>query len=267
MNRIDATFRSLLRQRKKAFIAFLTFADPTVAATEKMAAEFEKRGVDFLELGFPFSDPVADGPIIQRASRRALANRLNLQVLFRTVRRLRQKGLSIPIVLLSYYNPIFRFGEASFAREAKRSGLDGVIVPDLPLEEADGLVRLGRRYDFPFIFLVTPTSARQRRKSILRKARGFLYYVSVTGTTGVRKKLPPELSRDVRSLRKMGRLPVCIGFGVSTPEMARRLSRVADGVIVGSALIQQLERLRQRKSSWVKGMGDFVERFTAETHR
>ena len=270
MNRIDAAFRGLRRRKQKAFISFLTLGDPSVRVTEDLVGEFARRGVDLMEIGFPFSDPVADGPMIQRASQRALANGLSLGTLFRTVMRLRKKGITIPIVLLSYYNPIFRFGEGAFVREARKSGLDGVIVPDLPLEEAEGLVRLGRRYDFPFIFLVTPTSPMKRRRAILRRARGFLYYVSVTGTTGVRKKLPPELLRDVRRIRGMGRLPVAIGFGVSTPEMARRLSRVSDGVIVGSALIQKLEEFQKRKLPFrkiVSRMGDVVGRFAGEVHR
>jgi tryptophan synthase alpha chain len=195
---------------------------------------------------------------------------MNLETLFRTVRRLRQKGFSIPLVLLSYYNPIFRFGESAFVREAKRSGVDGVIVPDLPFEEAGGLVRLGRRYDFPFVFLVTPTSSLKRRRAILSRAKGFLYYVSITGTTGLRKRLPPELPQDVRRLKRLGRIPVCIGFGVSTPEMAHRLSRASDGVIVGSALIQKLETGRAKgiaPSRWVERIGAFAERFAKETHR
>ena len=270
MSRIDAAFKKLKRERKKAFIAFLTLGDPSLRLTEELVVEFEKRGADLMELGFPFSDPVADGPVIQRASQRALANGLSLETLFRTVKRLRQKGVTIPIILLSYYNPIFRFGESAFVREARRSGLDGVIVPDLPLEEADGLVRLGKRYDFPFIFLVTPTSGPARRRAILRRARGFLYYVSVTGTTGVRRRLPSELLTDVRRLKRIGRIPVCIGFGVSAPAVARRLSRVSDGVIVGSALIQKLEELRKRGSrsrQLVRRLGNLVERFAKETHR
>ena len=269
MNRINATFRRLKERRKKAFIAFLTLGDPSVRLTEELVVEFQRRGADLVELGFPFSDPVADGPIIQRASQRALANGLSLEALFRTVKRLRQKGVAVPLVLLSYYNPIFRFGEGAFVREAKKSGIDGVIVPDLPLEEAVGLVRLGKRYDFPFIFLVTPTSTAKRRKAILRKARGFLYYVSVTGTTGLRKNLPPDLLQDVRRLKRMGPLPVCIGFGVSTPAVAHRLSRVSDGVIVGSALIQKLEDLRRKQvgsHQLVTRLGDLVEHFVKETH-
>jgi len=269
MKRIEATFRRLRKEKRRAFVAFLTLGDPTVAVTEDLVEEFERRGVDLMEVGFPFSDPVADGPIIQQASQRALANGLSLKTLFRSARRLRQKGLSIPLVLLSYYNPIFRFGEGAFVREAKRSGLDGVIVPDLPLEEAGGLVRLGRRYDFPFIFLVTPTSSPKRRRAILQRASGFLYYVSLTGTTGIRKRLPPELLQDVRRLKRLGRVPLCIGFGVSTPKTARRLSRASDGVIVGSALIRRLEDLRKRgvgPRRLIERMGHLVEDFVKETH-
>ena len=270
MNRIDSTFKQLRRRDRKAFIAFLTLGDPSVSVTESLILEFEKRGSDLVEIGFPFSDPVADGPIIQRASQRALSNGLTLQTLFQSARRLREKGLSVPLVLLSYYNPIFRYGEGAFVKKAKQSGLDGVIVPDLPLEEAGALVRLGRRYAFPFIFLVTPTSSSRRRRAILKKAKGFLYYVSITGTTGIRKALPPQLLQDVRRLRRMNRIPICIGFGVSTPEMARKLSRVADGVIVGSALVRKLEVLRERRvgsKALIGKMGKVVAQFARETHR
>jgi len=262
MNRIDSMFKVLRKQRKKALIAFVTFGDPTPKATEALALEFQKQGADLLELGFPFSDPVADGPVIQRASNRALKKGVTLGEFFRSVRRLRQKGLSIPIVLMGYYNPIFHFGEGRFVTEAKKSGVDGVIVPDLPIEESSTLVRFGKKKNFHVIFLVAPTSDRNRRRKIVHAARGFIYYVSVTGTTGARKQLPVEVARDVLSLKRMTRLPVCVGFGVSTPKQAHKISRAADGVIVGSTLVQKWEGTQS-----VQKVGRMVASLAREVHR
>lgn len=269
MNRIDTTFITLKKRKQKALVAFVTFGDPTVKTTEGLALEFQKEGADLLELGFPFSDPIADGPVIQRASLRALQRGVTLKELFRSVRTLREKGLSIPVVLLSYYNPIFRYGEARFVREAKGSGLDGVVIPDLPIEESSTLLRHGKEKGFHLIFLVAPTSDAKRRRRIAQAAHGFLYYVSVTGTTGIRKHLPTTLFKDVRSLKRMTRLPVCVGFGVSTPQEARRISKAADGVIVGSAIVQHLENgmARQGLTQLTKNLGRFVSSFVKEVHR
>ncbi len=265
MNRIDTTFRRLRREGRKALIPFVTAGDPNLKVTETLAREFERRGADILELGFPFSDPVADGPVIQRASIRALKQGVTLKAVFQLTSRLRREGFSIPIVLLSYYNPIFRYGEKRFVKEAGASGIDGVVVPDLPVEEAAGLVSAGRKKRFHVILLVAPTSDRSRRKKIVQRGGGLLYYVSVTGTTGVRRRLPPELLRDVQSLKKMTRIPVCVGFGVSTPETAYRISRVADGIIVGSAIVQKLEK--GVNGSTVRRVGHFVASLAREVHR
>ena len=267
-NRIDATFQALKRRKQKALIAFITAGDPNLKTTEMLALEFERRGVDCLELGYPFSDPVADGPTIQRASNRALRTGITLKALFQCTRRLRRKGLTVPLVLLSYYNPIFRFGERRFVTEAKRNGMDGVIVPDLPLEEAKALVSYGKKNRFHLIFMIAPTSDRIRRKKIIRTSGGFIYYVSVTGTTGIRKRLPKEVIQDVRALKRLTRIPICVGFGVSTPEAARKVSRVSDGVIVGSAIVQKLEKFGRTGSRRLKEkLGKYVSSFTKEVHR
>ncbi len=259
MNRIDTLFKALRKKKQKAFIAFVTYGDPTLKKTESLALEFQKQGADILELGFPFSDPIADGPVIQRASLRALKNKVTLKDLFRSVSRLRRRGLQIPVVLLSYYNPIFHFGERRFIEEAQKSGIDGVVIPDLPVEEASPFLREGKRKNFHLIFLVAPTSDSSRRRKIASSARGFIYYVSVTGTTGMRSHLPSELKRDVFSLKRITRVPVCVGFGVSTPEEAHRISRFADGVIVGSAIVRKLEE--------GTSPGSFVGRVAREVHR
>ncbi|MBI4436774.1 MAG: tryptophan synthase subunit alpha [Candidatus Omnitrophica bacterium] len=266
MNRIDVTFKALRKRKRKALVAFVTYGDPTPKVTERLALEFQNQGVDLLELGFPFSDPIADGPVIQRASLRALKHSVTLKNLFRSVKSLRKKGFLIPVILLSYYNPIFRYGEARFVKEAKENGLDGVVIPDLPIEESSPLLRHGRKRRFHLIFLVAPTSDAKRRRRIVQAAKGFIYYVSVTGTTGIRKHLPKDLTKDVRSLKRMTPFPVCVGFGVSTPEEAHRISRVADGVIVGSAIVRKIEE-GMKERGLVERVGRFVSSLKKEVHR
>ncbi|MBN2096950.1 MAG: tryptophan synthase subunit alpha [Candidatus Omnitrophica bacterium] len=252
-NRIDGKFRQLRREKKKAFVAFITAADPNLSTTEKLALAFERLGVDILELGVPFSDPLADGPVIQAASRRALRNKVNLGVIFKLIKRLRKK-IELPIVLLTYYNIIFHAGLKNFVQAAKNSGADGVVVPDLPVEEAGDLIKISKMNNFATIFLLAPTSSASRIKRIAASSTGFIYYVSLTGTTGMRKKLPPELISRLRQLKGLTRKPVCVGFGVSGSAQAKSLARVADGVIVGSAIIKVIEKHLGKK--------DLVQRVT-----
>jgi tryptophan synthase alpha chain len=241
MNRIDKKFRELRQEKKKAFIAFITAGDPNLSTTARLALEFARVGVDILELGVPFSDPLADGPTIQAASQRALKNRVNLNDVFKLVRELRKKT-EIPIALLTYSNIIYRFGFADFVKQAGACGIDGVIIPDLPVEEADELVKPAKKADFSTIFLAAPTSDAQRLKKICAKSSGFVYYVSLTGTTGARASLPGHLAADVRRLKKITSKPVCVGFGISQPKQVKEVARVADGVIVGSAIVKAMER-------------------------
>ncbi|MCQ9208427.1 MAG: tryptophan synthase subunit alpha [Omnitrophica bacterium] len=240
MNRIEQKFKELRQQKKKAFIAFITAGDPNLSTTKRLALEFSQVGVDILELGVPFSDPLADGPTIQAASQRALKNKVNLKDVLGLVKSLRQKTQT-PIALLTYYNIIFRFGIKDFVKEAKASGVDGVIVPDLPVEEAGELIKAAKKKSLATIFLLAPTSDKQRIKKISASSSGFIYYVSLTGTTGVRKSLPRELIKQVRRIKRITSKPVCVGFGVSEPAQARWIARVADGVIVGSAIIKRIE--------------------------
>jgi len=258
MNRIEEKFRKLRREKKKAFIAFITCGDPNLATTGRLALEFARLGVDILELGVPFSDPLADGPTIQAASARALKNRVNLTDVFRLVRRLRQKS-ELPVALLTYYNIIYRFGIKNFVKQAKIAGVDGVIVPDLPVEEAGDLIKAAKRNNFATIFLLAPTTDTQRIRRISSNCSGFIYYVSLTGTTGARKSLPKELAGQVRRVKRITTKPVCVGFGVSNPRQAREISRVADGIIVGSAIIKVIERNLGRRAL-VPKVTEFVRR-------
>lgn len=246
MNRIDKKFKNLRKAKKKALIAFITAGDPNLATTERLALEFDRLNVDILELGVPFSDPLADGPTIQAASQRALKNRVNLRDIFQLVKRLRRK-VELPIALLTYCNIVYRFGVKDFVKQAKLAGVDGVIVPDLPVEEAADLIREAKRLKFATIFLLAPTSDRKRIKKVTLNCSGFIYYVSLTGTTGVRKHLPKELIKKVRQIKRVTTKPVCVGFGISHAQQAKAVARVADGVIVGSAIIKVIERNVGRK--------------------
>lgn len=241
MNRIDRLFAELKKRRRKALIVYIAAGDPSLGETEKLIIELEKSGVDLVEIGVPFSDPLADGPTIQRASQRALRGGVNLRSVLKMVRLVRKKT-EIPLVFMTYYNPVYRYGVEKFVRDSKAAGADGVIIPDLPPEEAGEIFRVSKLENFATIFLAAPTSTRSRLKNIASRSTGFIYYVSLTGTTGARKKLPADIVAHVRALKNITKKPVCVGFGISLPAQARRISRLADGVIVGSAVIKVIEK-------------------------
>jgi len=258
MNRIDKRFKELKKGKKKAFIAYMCAGDPDIATTRKLVLELDKAGVDIVELGIPFSDPLADGPTIQRASQRALKKRVNLKNIFSLIRSLRQRT-DIPLVLMGYYNPIYHYGEERFVRDAKAAGADGVIVPDLSLEEADQLIRACKKYEFDPIFLAAPTSTKKRLKLIASKSKGFIYYVSLTGVTGARKQLPAHIRDHIRDIKRITDKPVCIGFGISSLEQVKQLGSFCDGVIVGSALIGKIEKNLSCKSRISKSVARFTK--------
>ncbi|MDD5166667.1 MAG: tryptophan synthase subunit alpha [Candidatus Omnitrophica bacterium] len=256
MNRIEAKFKELKKKRKKAFIAFVTAGFPDLKTTEKLVLEFSRIGVDIIELGVPFSDPMADGPVIQDASQLALKNNTNLDKILSLVKRARQKT-EVPICLMTYYNPIFCFGEEKFARLAHDSGVDGVIVPDLPPEEGSSFVKSTRKYGVDVIFFIAPTTSKQRINYIAKAARGFIYYVSLTGVTGARASLPKDLIANLKIIKKLTAKPVCVGFGVSAPGQVKQIQKVADGVIVGSAIVRKIKE-NASKSDLIKKVGNFV---------
>lgn len=237
MNRIDRTFKRLKAERKKAFIPYITAGDPDMAATGRLVLELERSGADIIELGIPFSDPIADGPTIQAASYRALKKGASLAKIFRLAGSIR-RSTEIPLIFMTYYNPILKYGLSRFFESCKRSGVDGVIIPDIPVEESGEVVRLGRKAGVCAIFLVAPTSTKDRIRYIVRRSTGFVYYVSSTGVTGTRKNLSGDIMKNVRVIRSMTSRPVAVGFGVSDPEQARQVARAADGVIVGSAIVK-----------------------------
>lgn len=244
-NRIDTVFASLKAAGQKAMIAFITAGHPTLAITPRLAAALEKEGVDILEIGVPFSDPLADGPVIQASSLKALRNGVTVRKVLSMVRQAR-RTVSLPILLMSYANPILRYGIDRFATEAARAGVDGVILPDVPPDEGHEIDRALARKGLHTVYLLAPTSSRQRERLVLKRSRGFVYYVSLTGVTGSSAKdTSGAIAAQVKRARRAGRLPVCVGFGVSTPEAARNHSRYSDGVIVGSALVRQLDSARR----------------------
>ena len=261
MSRISATFERLRQQKKKALIPFLTAGYPDLSTTRRLIFQCEQCGADLLELGVPFSDPMADGPIIQHASESALAQGTSLERILGMVKTIRRKS-SIPIILMGYYNPFFKFGLKSFTRAAQAAGVDGLLVVDLPPEEAGEMKTHTDRAGLDLIFLLAPTSGPERIDSIVKHATGFIYYVSLTGVTGVRSKLDRSIRNQLETIRKKSPLPIGVGFGISTPEHAKTVARWADAVVVGSALIKIISGSTS-KAEAVQNAGRFIRTLKA----
>ncbi|MHB1420694.1 MAG: tryptophan synthase subunit alpha [Bacillota bacterium] len=242
MNRIDHKFNELRTQGAKALITYICAGDPNLEETEKYVLALERSGADIIELGVPFSDPLADGPVIQEASQRALASGTTLPAILRTVENLRHKT-DIPLVLMTYYNPVLQYGVEHFLAEARRTGVDGLIFPDLPHEEAGLMRELATKQGIAVIPLVAPTSTPERLQMITASAQGFVYCVSLTGVTGARQELPEGVEEFLAGVRKCTDKPLAVGFGVSRPEQAQQLAPYVDGVIVGSAIVRLIAGL------------------------
>ncbi len=259
MNRIDALFARLRDDGRKALMPFLTAGDPDLESTVALVAEMIRRGADMIEVGIPYSDPIADGPVIAASYNRALRGGVKLDAIFERFRAWRGGDDRTPIVAMVSYAIIHRRGVERFLADAGGAGFDGLIVPDLPVEEAESLVGLATAGGLKLIQLITPTTPRDRAVAIARTTTGFIYYVSVAGITGERRTLPPELAERVAWLRTETDLPVCIGFGIGTPEQIRQLAPVADGLIVGSALVRRLADARDRpEGHLVAEIGRFI---------
>jgi tryptophan synthase alpha chain len=243
MNAIDALFQRLRSQGRKAFLPFLTAGDPSLPAFAELLRELARHVTGPIEIGFPYSDPIADGPVIQASYTRALEGGVTLSDIFAAVCRLE---VAPPLVGMVSYSIVHRRGAEDFVSQAQAAGLSGLIVPDLPVEEAEGLARLCAGRNCKLIQLVTPATPRDRAVQIARLSTGFLYYVSVTGITGERDRLPEELLEQLAWLRAQTALPICVGFGISKPEHVRRLREAVDGIIVGSAFVRRVEQARTR---------------------
>jgi tryptophan synthase alpha chain len=255
---IDALFCKLRSQGRKALMPFVTAGDPDLGFTAQLLRRLVECGAALCELGVPYSDPIADGPVIQASYTRALGRKIKLADILAMLGRL-TPGLGAPLVTMVSYAIIYRQGLEQYVRRAKAAGVAGAIVPDLPLEESGPLAELCRREDFSLVQLVTPTTPRDRALAIAERASGFIYYVSVAGITGERKELPPELIDNVAWLRRQTPLPVCIGFGISRPEHVRMLAPAADGLIVGSAIVRRVAALASRPGAAVLDqIGDYL---------
>ena len=258
MNRIDQTFQQLRAKSEKALITYVMAGDPSLNRTAELVIELERSGADLIELGVPFSDPIADGPVIQRADARSLESKTSLKDILSLVSDLRKRHhVGIPIILMTYYNPVLRFGEDRFIKEASAAGVDGLIFPDLPPEEAAGLLGPARRAGLNIIFLLAPTSTPERIKIVASASTGFLYYVSLTGITGAKLQGIGMIETQLKRIRRSSSLPIAVGFGISTPEQAYAVARLADGVIVGSAIVRLIEQHGQH-SDLAAVVGTFV---------
>ena len=264
MSRIGETFASLKRLGRGGFIPFITAGDPDLPTTESLLIELAAAGADIIELGVPFSDPVADGEVIQRASERALRKGVRLLDALTCVLHVKQH-INVPIVLFSYFNPLLKFGEEQLAHTASKAGVDAVLVTDLIPEEAESWTQtlLGQGLD-P-IFLVAPTTSDERLAHIAQQARGFIYAVSRAGVTGARDQMTRDAEALVNRVRAVSNLPVAVGFGISTPEQVRAVWQFADAAVVGSAIVSQIESL-DNSPELVKRVGDFARSLIAPIH-
>jgi tryptophan synthase alpha chain len=258
MSRLDQLFADLRRQKRKALMPFVTAGDPDLDFTAEVICELDRRGSSLCEVGIPYSDPIADGPVIQASYTRALARKIKLADIFAMLGKV-SKEVKMPLVTMVSYAIIYRHGPAKYVADAKAAGVCGAIVPDLLVEEAGELAAICKAADFGLIQLVTPTTPRERAVQIAKASSGFLYYVSVTGITGERTELPPSLVANVGWLRTQTDLPICIGFGISKPEHVKLLAPVADGLIVGSAIVRRVaEAAAGKREVVLRDVGDYA---------
>ncbi len=264
MNRIDAQFARLRDLNRAAFIPFLTAGDPDLDATLRVLQGAEEAGAALIELGFPFSDPVADGPTIQASYTRVLERGQRAAEVFELVRRARQ-DCTLPIVAMVSYSIVFRLGFEAFLDRALDCGIDGATIPDLPIEEAEPLFGLADERDFRLVCFATPATTASRRARVAEHAHGFIYYISVRGITGARSELPPDLVDHIAELKGATDVPVAVGFGISEPEHARAVARVADGVIVGSAIVRRMAAAAEVGGDAAQAALGFIRTMAAAT--
>ncbi|MGB0910544.1 MAG: tryptophan synthase subunit alpha [Nitrospirales bacterium] len=259
-NRIQATFEDLQTKKQAALIPYIMAGDPSLDVTESLVIALEKAGADLIELGVPFSDPIADGPVIQQAAERALKSGTSLPAILKMVQSIRKQS-TIPLILMTYYNSIMAMGEDRFCSQAVKAGIDGIIVPDMPPEESDILSRAAAKVGGPVvIFLLAPTSTKARQTDVIKRTEGFIYYVSLTGITGAQLSDMKGVRQNVVKIQKTGRKPIAVGFGISTPDQARNVSKFADGVIVGSAIVRQIHE-HQHDPDLTRHIEKFVQTF------
>lgn len=256
MSRIKEKFDYLRSKKEKALIVYLTAGDPSLEITKNLIFALEKAGVDILEIGVPFSDPTADGPVIQAASQRSLKTGTTLEGVLKLVEEVRQVS-EIPIVLFGYFNPIFAYGVKKFAQAAAKAGVDGVLVVDLPPEEAQELRVYTDAAGIDFISLVAPTTGKERTRRITADAMGFLYYISITGITGTAQPAISDIKTAVEKIRKLTKLPIAVGFGISQPQQAREIGQFADGIVIGSAVVRMIDE-NKSNPDFIKIVSSYV---------
>lgn len=256
MTRIEKKFRYLRENNQKALITYITAGDPDLGVTKQLVLEMEKQGADIVEIGIPYSDPVADGPVIQRAAQRALSKKMKIKDIMNVVRELREQT-QVPLLYLVYFNCIFQYGVEKFISDCAKVGIDGLIIPDLPYEESMDVREIGMQYDVNIIPLIAPTSS-GRIKKIVQNAKGFIYCISSTGVTGVRNNFRTDLLAFMNEIDKYTDIPKAIGFGISSPEHIRELKHFCDGLIVGSAIVKIVEKYKD-SDELTDRIGNFVK--------
>ncbi len=265
MNRIDAKFKELREKNETAFIPFITAGDPSLEVTKALIMEFDKRGADLIELGIPFSDPIADGPVIQSSYYRALSGGVKFSNILKLVKEIREKS-EIPIVSMISYSILYKNGCENFIKNALEAGIDGATIPDLPVEEAEDIIEAGKIEEFKIICFIAPTTTDSRMELIVKKSQGFLYYISVVGITGARNELSKDIKKNIQNIKRKTNLPVALGFGISTPEQAGMAGKIADGVIVGSAIMREIEKFKNQDNNMlVDRVGQFVGELVKST--
>ncbi|MEM9410589.1 MAG: tryptophan synthase subunit alpha [Planctomycetota bacterium] len=262
MSKVDELFAELKRQSQTAFMPFVTAGDPHLEWTAQLIPELDRVGCHLIELGFPYSDPIADGPVIQESYTRALKNGITVDQIFAMTSQV-TPSIQCPIVAMVSFALIFRYGLESFIDAALKSGISGAIVPDLPVDESHTFSNICRSKDFSLVQLITPTTSDKRAVEIASTSSGFIYYVSVAGITGERTNLPPELSERLTWLKTKTNTPICVGFGISQPEQAQMLKSHADGIIVGSAIIKRIAAAgNQPSQTTIEDISKFASRMT-----
>jgi len=247
MSRIDRTFADLKKRGRKALIPYIMAGDPTLERTKKYVLDLESAGADIIELGVPFSDPLADGPTIQQAAERSLNKGTTLKKVLNLVKEIR-KNSDVPLILMTYFNPVFKFGLESFVRDAVRKGVDGVIIPDLIPDEAGDFVKLAKQHGLNTIFLLAPTSTGDRINKVSQVSSGFIYYVSITGITGSKLTTGKTMKDTLKAIQKRVKQPVAVGFGISNAREAKEVAKLADGVIIGSAIVKLIHQKKSIKN-------------------
>jgi len=264
MKTISQVFKTLKKQNRRALIPYITAGDPDLDITAKLIFTISESGGDILELGVPFSDPLADGPTIQAASQRALKSGATLKGILEMVKEIRHKT-DIPLVLMSYYNPLRQYGLENLGKDAAKAGINGFIVPDLTPEEATDWIKVCRHYSLDTIFLIAPTTSLNRARKIAQISQGFIYYISVTGVTGIRESLPQDIIENLKQLKNITAKPIAVGFGISSPNHVKMLVPYTDGIVVGSAIVKLIGETQGSSQKICSKVGKFIKSLAEAT--